>query len=400
VNPFLPLLLLSAAVPLYVYAGYPILLWTIGSIRGRRPIAAAPIEPDVTLIVSAYNEQEVIGEKLENSLSLDYPRERLEVIVVSDCSSDRTDAIVAARSADGVRLVRLSERMGKSAGLNQAVATARGSVLVFSDANAFYRPDAIRNLVANFADPQVGCVTGESRYSKPDRSTTSTQENLYWRYERWIKILESAWGSMVGSDGAILALRRGLFEPLRATDLNDLVIPLRVVARGYRVVYEPSAICDEAGMLEYAEEFRRKVRIVNRSVFALRQFPSLFNPLRAGTFALQLISHKALRWSVGLALVVLLICSAATAAIDPRWAPLVWAQCAFYALAAAAALFPGLRRRAGPVATLPYYFCLVNVAALIGGARGLLGRVQVRWNPERRHGDGGPPPMPDGRRSA
>jgi cellulose synthase/poly-beta-1,6-N-acetylglucosamine synthase-like glycosyltransferase len=397
VNPFLPLLFLSAAVPIYVYAGYPILLWAMARVRGQRTVAAAPIEPAVTLIISAYNEEDVIGEKLENSLSLDYPRDRLEVIVVSDCSSDRTDAIVAARAPDGVRLIRLPERGGKSAGLNHAVAAARGSVLVFSDANAFYRTASIRRLVANFADSEVGCVTGESRYAKPDRSTTSTQENLYWRYERWIKIVESNWGSMVGSDGAILALRRDLFEPLRASDLNDLVIPLRVVARGYRVVYEPSAICDEAGMLEYEEEFRRKVRIVNRSVFALRQFPLLLNPLRAGTFALQLISHKVLRWGVGLALIALLISSAATTAIDPRWAPLLWAQVAFYALAGAGALLPGWRRRAGSIATLPYYFCLVNVAALIGGARGLRGRVQVTWNPERGQGTGGSSLSPDGR---
>ena len=399
-NLVLWLLVLSAAVPLYVYAGYPIILWAIASIRGPRPVAAAPIEPDVTLIISAYNEEGVIGEKLENSLSLDYPRDRMEVIVVSDCSTDRTDAIVGARATDGVRLVRMPERAGKSAGLNHAVAAARGRVLVFSDANAFYRPDSIRKLVANFADAEVGCVTGESRYANPDRSSTSTQENLYWRYERWIKVWESAWGSMVGSDGAILALRRDLFEPLRATDLNDLVIPLRVVAGGHRVVYEPGAICDEAGMLEYEEEFRRKVRIVNRSVFALRQFPSLLNPLRATTFAFQLISHKVLRWSVGVALVAFLISSAAATAIDSRWAPLLWAQGAFYALSAAGVLFPDLRRRAGPIATLPYYFCLVNVAALIGGARGLLGRVQVTWKPERGHGAGGPPPLPDGRRGA
>lgn len=384
---FLPIILLSAAIPLYVYAGYPLLLWTLVAMRGRRRVAVAPIEPDVTFIISAYNEEAVIGEKLVNTLAIDYPRNRIEVIVVSDCSSDRTDALVSARAPDGVRLIRLPRRMGKTAGVNLAVASAKGEFLVFSDANAMYRRDAIRHLVANFADPEVGCVTGESRYSDPARSTVSTQENFYWKYERLIKILESDLGSMVGSDGAILALRRALFEPLAVTDLNDLVIPLRVVARGFRVVYERRAICDEPGTLEYQEEFRRKVRIVNRSVFALRQFPSLLNPTRAGVFAVQLFSHKVLRWSVGLALGVLLVSSAAAGSIDRRWVPLLWAQIGFYSLAGAGALFPGLRRRAGPVLTLPYYFCLVNAAALIGGVRGLIGQVQITWSPERGHGE-------------
>ncbi len=374
---------LSAFVGIYVYVGYPLLLVLVSSIRRSRPLPQPAGTPRVTLVVSAFNEAQVMREKIENSLTLDYPAHLLEIVVVSDCSTDETDAIVLAFADRGIRLVRLPERRGKSAGLNEVVATASGDVLVFSDVNAFYRPDAIRRLVEPFGDPEIGCVTGESRYIGIEKYHVGIQENLYWKYERILKIWESRCGSMVGSDGAILALRRDLFEPLQAADLNDFVIPLRVVERGFRCVYAPEAVCEEHGTREYEEEFRRKVRIVNRGVYAVRSRLALLNPFQRGFFAIQLLSHKVLRWSLGLWIAVFFLATLALASQDLRWRSLVWAQVAFYTLALAGHLAPRLHRRGGWIFRLPYYFCMVNIAAVLGGVSGLLGRVQVTWTPER-----------------
>jgi cellulose synthase/poly-beta-1,6-N-acetylglucosamine synthase-like glycosyltransferase len=379
---FLLLAALSAFVGIYVYVGYPLLLLLVGSIRRSRPLPQPVGAPRVTLLVSAFNEAQVMREKIENSLALDYPA-HLEIVVVSDCSTDETDAIVLSFADRGIRLVRLPERRGKSAGLNEAIATASGELLVFSDANAFYRPDAIRRLVKPFADPEIGCVTGELCYTGIEECNVGIQEDLYWKYERVLKSWESRCGSMVGSNGAIFALRRDLFEPLQAADVNDFVIPLRVVERGFRCVYAPEAVCEEHGTREYAEEFRRKIRIVNRSAYAIRNRLALLNPLRRGFFAIQLLSHKVLRWSIGLWIAVFFVATLALASGDPRWRPVVWAQVAFYTLALAGHLAPGLRRRGGRIFSLPYYFCMVNVAAVLGGVRGLLGRVQITWKPER-----------------
>lgn len=373
---------MSACVVVYVYAGYPVALWLLGTLGRRRPVRQAPIEPPVTLVVSAYNEAAVIGDKLRNSLALDYPADRLHILVVSDASSDGTDAAVLAFQDPRVELLRMAERGGKTAGLNAAVRRARGEIVVFSDANAMYDAQALRHLVRNFADPEVGAVTGESRYRIAEDDASTDAENQYWTYELWIKRLESSLGSLVGADGAIYAVRKGLYTDLSAADLSDFVNPLQVVARGYRNVYEAGAFSYEGGAEGFGAEFRRKVRIVNRAWRATLKLRSLLNPFRHGFFALQFLSHKVLRWFVPLFLLVILASNLWLAAGSAFYTATLTAQAMLYGAALAGML---LERAGRPVRLLniPYYFCAVNVASLLGIGQALAGRTYTTWNSSR-----------------
>jgi cellulose synthase/poly-beta-1,6-N-acetylglucosamine synthase-like glycosyltransferase len=370
------------ALLFYVYAGYPLLLWLAAALGLGRPVQRGDGLPAVTLVVSAYNEAGVIKAKLDNSAALDYPRDRLEVLVVSDASSDGTDAIVAAYGAPA-RLLRMNDRGGKTLGLNAAVAAARGQVIVFSDANAMYQRDAIRQLVANFADPAVGAVIGESRYLIGEDDPSTQSENTYWSYELAIKQLESRLGSVVGGDGAIYAIRAPLYRDMAAGDLSDFVNPLQIVAQGRRVVYEPRAVSFEGGAEGYAAEYRRKVRIVNRAWRATWKMRALLNPLRAGFFAVEFWSHKLLRWLVPWLLLIVFVANLALVARGTPYAVLLVAQLACYALA----LVGWLRVRAGSepgrVAGIPYYFCLVNLASLVALIQVFAGRQYTTWNSSR-----------------
>ena len=280
----------------YIYVGYPLLLIIKRSMGGEKFIQKREFLPKATLIISAYNEEKVIRQKIENSLSLDYPSDKLEIFIVSDASTDTTDQIVSEYEQNGIVLMRMEERRGKTAGLNHAVSLATGEIIIFSDANAYYDPDAIRHLVVNFSDPEVGCVTGASRYIQRQASFVGWCENLYWTYDSKLKILESQIGSMVGGDGAIYAIRKKLYTPLQPQDINDFVNPLQIIIKGFRGIFEPAAVCYENTVHLFEEEYRRKVRIVSRSLKGLMQVPSLLNPLQFGFYSIELISHKLLRW--------------------------------------------------------------------------------------------------------
>jgi cellulose synthase/poly-beta-1,6-N-acetylglucosamine synthase-like glycosyltransferase len=206
----------SISALVYVFLGYPLFLFVVGSLVRKRSGVETLQQPYVSLIISAYNEEKVIREKIENSLSLDYPRSAFEIIVVSDASTDQTDAIVADYADKGVILERMPVRGGKTVGLNAVVPMAKGEIIVFSDANAIYAPNAVHKLVKNFSDPTIGCVTGDSQYVKLDQSYVGKSEDTYWDYERLLKIHESRLGSMVGADGAIFAIRKHLFRPLKS----------------------------------------------------------------------------------------------------------------------------------------------------------------------------------------
>ena len=335
----------------------------------------------MTLVVSAYNEAGVIGEKMANSLALDYPAGKLEVLVVSDASDDGTDDIVRSIADPRVQLLRMEARGGKTLGLNAAVLAARGEIVVFSDANAMYRPDAIRRMVSNFADPAVGAVIGESTYS--DATGGADQdESLYWRYEVAIKRLESAIGSVVGGDGAIYAIRRSLYVPMRADALSDFVNPLQIARSGYRCVYEPRAISVEKAAGDFDREFRRKVRIVNRAWRAMMSLKDLLNPFRHGFFTLEIVSHKVLRWLVPLFLLICLLANLALLREGGLYVFLLAGQVLFYALAAVG----HARRLRGDLPralALPYYFVMVNLASARGILEAYWGRTYTTWTPPR-----------------
>jgi cellulose synthase/poly-beta-1,6-N-acetylglucosamine synthase-like glycosyltransferase len=369
---------LSVGVLFYVYFGYPLLLAVLVRLRGARPVRRDDVLRRVSFVISAYNEGDVIRRKLENALALDYPRELLEIVVISDASTDDTDAIVGEYAARGVTLVAQAARRGKTAGLNRTVPQLTGEIVVFSDANAMYQPDALKMLVRNFADAGVGCVTGEARYLTGDGTAADVGERMYWNYEIQMKRRETALGSMVGGDGAIYAIRKRLWSELPETAINDFLNPLQIVAAGWRCVYEPAAICYEETAAGTGREYRRRVRIVSRSWRAIFQARGVLNPFRVGFFALSVISHKVARWLSAVFLAgalaggIMLVMAAGPAATMAAGATLV--------LLAGASLVSCSVRRAVQLAV---YFAVINAASLVGIMKGTIGRVSATWSTPR-----------------
>lgn len=370
-----------AALVVYVYLGFPVLLYIYSRFRSVHNRELPEELPTVTLLISAFNEEACITEKIENSLALDYPKDRLQIIVLSDQSSDRTDEIVESFHDRGVVLRRMVERGGKTLGLNDGVKHSSSEFVVFSDANAMYRADAIQALIAPFSDSRVGAVIGESTYANAE-SDAGESESLYWRYETTIKALESRASSVVGGDGAIYAVRRSLFKPMAADVLSDFVNPLQVVEQGFQCVFEPNAISVEDVAESFEKEFSRKVRIVNRAWRATMSMKHLMIPFRYGAFAWQLFSHKLLRWLVPAFLLVLLVSNALLLQQGTFYRLTFLAQIACYALATAGAV---LRKKSNLSLALyvPYYFCLVNVASARGIMEAYQGKTYTTWSTPR-----------------
>lgn len=365
----------------YVYFGYPALLFVLARGARNESSYAKSEPPRVTLLISAFNEEDCIAEKLENSLRLDYPKEMLEIIVISDASDDRTDDIVRDFAGRGVRLLRMENRGGKTLGLNAGVEGAHGEVIIFSDANAMYQEDAVRSLIAPYVDETIGAVIGESTYVQPDEDS-GRSESLYWRYETAIKRYESELGSVVGGDGAIYSVRKGLFKPMSADALSDFVNPLQVVEQGMRCIYEPRAVSIEEVAGSFQKEFKRKVRIVNRAWRALWRFRNMLNPVRFGAFALKLWSHKVLRWLVPFMMAIAFVLNLVLIAQSPVYVMTLIAQLIFYGLAAIGFLNRG-RVKQPTLLYIPFYFCLVNFASAMGLIEGISGKSYVTWTTAR-----------------
>lgn len=372
----------AAFVVGYVYVGYPILIGLLGWLMPK-PVRQANIEPTVTLLISAFNEEHILGEKLKNALELDYPKSKMEILVISDASTDRTDQIVRSFSDQGVALLRMEERGGKTLGLNAAMKVAKSDIVIFSDANIMYRIDTIRRLVQNFADVSVGCATGDSQYVDDPHSAAHAQENSYWGYERFIRSMESMVASTVGGDGAIFAIRRELYQPLSPETINDLVIPLQIVVKGYRAVFEPTAIGREPSAGDFRKEFRRKRRIVNRSWRGVMSVPGVLNPFRVGMFAWQVWSHKVLRWLVLPFLLIGFLGCLSAYELGTVYQIGVWGGIASILVATAGPFFPSSLGGVSKLIQTVFYFYLVNLAAILGVAKALGGRVDRIWAPER-----------------
>jgi glycosyltransferase involved in cell wall biosynthesis len=366
----------------YIYAGYPVLVWCLAGLAGRET-RKAHIEPRVTVLIAAFNEAREIEHTVVNKLQQDYPAERLEVIVVSDGSTDGTDAIVErlAESAGGrLRLLRQEPRQGKTMALNRAVPQATGEIIVFADANSMYAPDTVRQLVRSFADPSVGYVTGQMVYTNPDGSGIGEGSDLYMRYENMLRVLETRLHSVVGVDGGIDAVRRELYAPMRADQLPDLVLPLNVIEQGRRAVYEPAARVYEAALGADDEEFRMRVRVSLRALWALFDKRSLLNPLRDPLFAWQLLSHKVLRYAAFIPLAGLLGINVLIAGHHRFYAGFLVLQLLAYGLAAAGPVLSRLRSVA-PKLLVPYYFVLLNLACAAAFWKFLSGHKMITWKP-------------------
>jgi len=367
---------------IYVYMGYPLLIGLL-SLK-KKPISnQGDVTPVVSILIAAYNEEEDIGATLRNKIELDYPRDRLEIIVVSDESTDRTDEIVsnmAAGSDVPIRLVRQSPRQGKTSGLNLIVPQAKGDVIVFSDANSLYDSRALKSLVRNFADPDVGYVTGKMIYTNPDGSLVGDGCSSYMKYENWIRDRESRTGSIVGVDGGVDAMRTALYEQLRADQLPDFVQPLKIVEKGYRVIYEPDALLKEEALNAVGREYTMRVRVTLRALWALYDMRSLLNPFKFGLFSLQLLSHKLLRYLAFVPLLVVFLLNPFLAGSSGIYLAVLLCQMLFYSLAWIGCLHQ--HRDNNPVYyALPYYFVLLNIASLHAVWRFLRGEKQVVWKP-------------------
>lgn len=379
-SPAAVLFAVCLAAVLYPYAGYPALLWLWSRFR-TRPVQKGPIRPHVTVIVPARNEAALIADKVENTLALDYPPERLEVLIVSDGSTDGTEEIVAGFADERIRLLRLPPR-GKAHALNAGAEAARGDVLAFTDADMRLEPDALARLVENFADPEVGGVAARRRYRTPDTrngpEATGAGEGLYWRYDTWLKRLESRVGSVFGADGGLYALRRELFVPLEElAQADDLAISARVVGPGRRLVFEPDALASDETPADARAEFRRKVRIAAHSFRALLGLGS--GLWRNGFHSFALVSHKLLRYLVPFFLLGLYATNVALLGAGAPFTVLLAAQTLLYGLGAVGWTLRGTRAGAAAPLMIPYYFSFVNLAALLGVVSVLLGRREVAW---------------------
>src|SRR6266849_4044697 len=325
---------LSAAALGYTYVGYPLLLLIMSRLR-RREVRRGAFEPSVSVIVTAYNEERDLAAKLENTLALDYPRELLEIIVASDCSADRTDEIAHAFADRGVRLVRQPQRLGKTAAQNMAAAEARGEIILFSDATSLYQPDVLRVMMPSFADPTVGCVAGRLIYVDPAQTRVGRGARSYWGYETFLKEHESRIFSLIGASGCLYATRRSAYVPLYNEACSDFLIATKMVEQRLRAVYEPDAVCTEQTNRRSDAELKMRVRVIAQTFTDLWRHRSMLNPLRSGFYAVQLWSHKVMRYMVPLFLLVTLACSWPLVDRSPFFAAVFFGQIFFYVLATA-----------------------------------------------------------------
>jgi len=366
--------LLSGLV-LLNYGVYPLALLLLGALAPRRgaPGRAAGGLPDISVLVSARNEEHNIASRIDNLLSSDYPG-RMEILVGSDASDDSTDSIVAARAGDGVRLVRSDTRAGKPRMLQRLAAEARGSVFVFTDADTVFARDTVRLLAEPFSDPSVGCVDGSRRNSLD----SETCESLYWRYERWIKQSCSRLGAVLGATGAVFALRREAFMPLAPDRSDDFELAVMARIQGFSAVFSRGAVAMEPAP-DDSRQYRRMVRIVSwMSVSGLMLFARALKRGR-GWLALQLVVHKMLRWLAGYFLILATI----TAGLlwgDPLYGTAFALLAVFHLLALAGLLSRG--RLPGKL-LFPYYFWLMNWASMEGLARAAARRPVETWDRER-----------------
>ena len=375
----------ALAMLVYAYIGYPVLIFALSRLYAF-PVKKAEILPRVSLLIAAHNEEHDIEAKLENALALDYPAQSLEIVVASDCSTDRTNELVR-RFAEShpdrvIRLYEQTQHLGKTIAQNAAVSLTTGEILIFSDATTMYRTDVPRKMVRAFADPTVGCVAGQLIYV--DRKSTVVGDGCksYWGYEKFIKQCESEVCSLIGVSGCLYAVRRSCHQKLANDMIDDFVIATEIRLQGLRTVYEPEAIAMEDTNKKGKDEFRMRVRVIMQTFSALQRYPQVMRISEQGIYAFQMLSHKVMRYLVPAFLLVLWLVNPLLVTAHPfyRWA--FYAQMAAYGLAAFGWLFDKLGIRLGPL-SLPYYFVLANLAVVKAFFKFMRGESRVVWQSVR-----------------
>ena len=365
----------------YTYAGYFLLLCLLGPVvrrlrRSHRVDEA--IRPFVSLVISLHNEEKLIAQRIANFEELDYPPDQCELLLGDDCSSDRTRAIIREHMARNsrIRFFPFDTHQGKTAVINTLVPQARGEIIAFTDANTFYAPDSLRQMVRHFADPQIGAVSGRLLLKS---ATGVNTDDGYWKYETLLKRREDDLGVLLGANGGIYTLRQALFRPLKSDviQIDDFIWPVSVYQQGSRGVYEPAAVANEEASPYVEAEFRRKVRIGTGDYRALVDCRQLLLPWK-GWIAFAFWSHKVLRWLAPFLLLIIVLSNAFLFA-QPVYRELAVLQLSFYVLAGAGAFFSKQSHILAKVLRVPYYFVGSNIALLIGFSKCVTGRQTATW---------------------
>ena len=369
----------SLACVFYAYAGYPLMLLAISAFR-KRPVRKGVITPPVSFIITACNEEQRIGGKIENTLAQDYPADKMEIIVASDCSTDRTDEIAASYRDRGVMLVRAPEGKGKENAQKSAVRASSGEILIFSDAATILRPDGVSDIVKNFHDTTVGCVSSVDRFI--GRDGRASGEGAYVRYEMFLRSLESEVNTLIGLSGSFFAARRQVCRDWAADLQSDFNTLLNSVRMGLRGVSDPESEGFYRDLANEKKEFERKVRTVVRGITVFMKSLPLLNPFRYGLFSWQLLSHKLCRWLVPFALLLALIGNALIISDSPLYLYSFLCQAVFYTVALGG-IWSGLFTKTG-LLKIPAFFILVNLSILSAWYRYARGERMVSWTPSRR----------------
>lgn len=373
----------SIVLILYTYLGYPLALWILSRAFPKKIKKDRQYLPKVSVLIAAFNEEKYIAAKIKNLLGLDYPAERLEILVGSDGSQDKTNRIVSELSGPRVRFFPFEANRGKPCVLNDLVKESRAEVLVLTDSRQEFDRDAIRALVQNLRDPEVGSVSGELLFKAHDQAAVGKGMDLYWRYEKFLRKCESDIGSMLGATGAIYAVRRELFTGFPEDILvDDMYLPLAIIRGGGRAIFEPEALAYDIVSGKGEQEFKRKVRTLSGNYQVFRHFPGLFNPL-GSPVALQLFSHKFMRLMVPFLMIAAAV-SNLWLVRSPGYALIFALQGLFYAMA----WIEGRKQRAGEtgamgkkrkIGYIAYTFCLLNYSALMGFFYFIFRRQKVTW---------------------
>jgi biofilm PGA synthesis N-glycosyltransferase PgaC len=382
---------LSLFTVFYTFVGYAILLYVLVKLRilikGKREVTEpGQYMPTVTLIVAAYNEERILEEKIRNTLSLLYPKDKLQLLFVTDGSTDDSAEIVG-RYQDSIHLMHSPERRGKIHAIHRAMDTVQSEVVIYTDANTFLNKEALQLIVRHYADPQVGAVSGEKRVMQDSLSDATAGEGFYWKYESTLKKWDSELFSVVGAAGELFSVRRALYQHVQGdTILDDFMISMLIAKQGYRIIYEPEAYASEQSSDNIKEELKRKVRIAAGGIQSILRLKPLLNPFVYPVLSFQYISHRVLRWTVTPFLLIiclilnLIICIEQS---EPLYMVILMAQILFYSMALAGWV---LEKRKIKVKALfvPYYFCVMNYAVLAGINRYVSGSQSAIWEKAKR----------------
>jgi len=370
------LFIIALFLTVYSYIIFPAIMVLLARVF-KNPWDKGNILPNVTIIISAYNEEKDIEAKIQNSLGLDYPSDKLEIIVSSDGSTDKTNELVSGIIDSRLILRAFTDRLGKTACLNKVIPESKGEIIVFTDANSMFQPDMLTNLVKNFKDSVIGAVSGWTKYYYPDSGEEKT--GIYDKKKKKTKLDESAVSSCVGADGAIFAIRKELYVPLGANDINDFIIPLNVIKKGKRVVLDKIVFCNEEATQGSKNIYNRQVRITTRTAWAIRRYSDLLNVSLYGSFSFFLLSHKILRLLTPFFFLVTFGLNMVILFQSPFYIITMTGQLLFI-IAGLLALFNVAQ---GSVFSICKYFLITFCAQFVGCLRMAMGIEDIMWTPKR-----------------